>query len=101
MYMAMSGIFHVPVSDSLGEVAVTVPTYVTSTPFTVPMVTLGSPSPSPEPQAERKIAKDAIARKFFMTCSPFLGYSLPHPERDVKFLFLHRVIRGEKALFEM
>ena len=121
MYIAASGILHMlfagtpahrpststPATHSplmgpsgrLGKVSASGPTYVTSTPFSTPVVELGRVSSPPEPQAERKSAKDAIAKKFFMTCSPFLRHSFPHPERDVKFLFSHRVTRGEKALF--
>ena len=111
MCIAMSGILHVPFTGKLGMTGVAGPTYVTSVPPTVPVVELGSPigpaTPaseprvfsSSEPQAERSSANDANARKFFMTFSPFLRHSFPHPGRVVKFLFSRRVTRGEKALF--
>ena len=98
--LATSGIVHDPVSHGID--APITPTYVVPSAATVE---LGKPkafdpedpatpesepsmlSPS-EPQAEKKTANNANAKKFFMTCSPFLGHSFPHPERDVKFLFL-------------
>ena len=88
---------HPPFTGKVDEGPVAGPTYVTSTPFSVPVVALGNPSSS-EPQAERKSTKDAIAKKFFMFRA-LLRHSFPHPERGVKFFFVRTESSEEKKHF--
>lgn len=56
----------------------------------------GSEAPSSQP-ARRSARAEIPKKKFFICCSPFLGYNFPHPERDVKLSFFHVVTQGDKA----
>lgn len=118
-FMATSGILHVPVTGQADDELVSDgPTYVTSITtdpslFDITLVVeLGKPAepvapasepnvfPSSEPQAERKNAKDAIARKFFMFRA-LLRHSFPLPERGVKFFFVRtESSEGKKHFFK-